>query len=148
MFKRPLDDFDAAVRCCSIISCVILVGTIGFFVIEKDWSLWQSLYFTLITITTVGYGDEGISSAGEKFAAFMLICGIGTFTYSLSALIQIAANYQAAMERKMQRQIDKMSGHIIVCGYGRIGHMICKEFQARPLPFDAGSCGPRTSAPG
>ena len=57
-------------------SCgVVLVGTAGFMLIEPGWTLWRALYFTLSTITTVGYGDEGISETGQKFAALLLAPG-------------------------------------------------------------------------
>ena len=94
------DQTRAAIRCAFLLVAVIGVGTLGFWLIEQDWDLWKSLFFTLITITTVGYGDEGISEAGRRFAVILLICGIGTFTYSLSTLVQFAVDREAALIRK------------------------------------------------
>jgi len=105
---------------------VVLAGTIGFFLTE-DWSLWRCLYFTLITISTVGYGDLGVSPLGEVVAALLLVCGIGTFTFSLSTLVQIATDEEGKRQRKMKREIDECSDHIIVCGYGRMGETICDQ---------------------
>ena len=119
----------AVLRCAVTVLSIVLIGTLGFRLIETQWSLWDSFYFTLVTITTVGYGDYGISKTSQIFAAFLLLCGIGTFTYSLSTLIQIASDVDAAMRRKMKSKIAKCNGHIIVCGYGRIGRMICKEIE-------------------
>ena len=100
---------------------VVLFGTAGFLLIEQDWTLWRAIYFTLITITTVGFGDEGISEAGQKFAAVLLICGIGTATWTLTAVVQFAVSYQFEWQRRMKKMINKTSDHIVICGFGRIG---------------------------
>ncbi len=115
------------IRCALIACAVMLIGTLGFSLIEESWSYWDSFYFTVVTVSTVGYGDYEISEAGRMFAAFLILCGIGAFTYSLSNIIQIASDHEAAMRRQMKRVISDCSNHIIVCGYGRMGQMICRE---------------------
>ncbi|MEO0529783.1 MAG: potassium channel protein [Planctomycetota bacterium] len=127
--KRDDEQWLAIVRCMAMAIAVVLIGALGFHLIETSWSWWDSFYFTLVTISTVGYGDYDLSEDGKKFAAFMLLCGIGTFTYSLSTLVQIASDVDASMRRKMKRMIADCSGHVIVCGYGRIGRMICQEVE-------------------
>ncbi|TWT40252.1 Voltage-gated potassium channel Kch [Botrimarina hoheduenensis] len=117
----------AMVRCVLMASAVMLIGTLGFSLIEEEWSYWDSFFFTLVTVTTVGYGDYGLCENGRAFAALILLGGIGTFTYSLSTLMQIASDVDAAARRKMKRQIAECSDHVIVCGYGRMGRMICHE---------------------
>lgn len=117
---------DAILRCLAMLSVVVCFGTIGFYVTEQ-WTLWRCLYFTLITITTVGYGDQGVSPLGEVVATLLLVCGIGTFTYALSTLVQIAMDEDGARRRKMKRTISDCSDHIIVCGYGRMGQTICSQ---------------------
>lgn len=114
-------------RCVLIAAAVMLIGTLGFKLIEEDWSYWDCFYFTLVTVTTVGYGDYGLCDNGRAFAAFILLGGIGAFTYSLSTLVQIASDVDAQMRRKMKRQIAECRDHVIVCGYGRMGQMICEE---------------------
>ena len=109
-------------------SCgVVLVGTAGFMLIEPGWTLWRALYFTLSTITTVGYGDEGISETGQKFAALLLVTGIGTATWTLTTVVQYAVSYQFDWQRRMKKMINTTSDHIIICGFGRIGRTICQE---------------------
>ena len=66
---------------------ICLLGTTGFMIVE-GWSFERSLYFTLITITTVGYGDEGISDTGRLYTSFILVGGIATASYSLALLVQ------------------------------------------------------------
>lgn len=126
--QRDHDQTIAIARCIAVAAAVVAVGALGFRLIE-GWSLWEATYFTLVTISTVGYGDYGLSDGGKKFAAFMLLCGIGTFTYSLSTLVQIASDVDAALRRKMKRKIAECSNHVVICGYGRIGRMICEEIE-------------------
>ncbi len=122
-------------RCLVALAGVVLFGTIGFRLIERSWGLWQSLYFTLITITTVGYGDEGLSPGGEKFASIVLLVGIVTTTYCMSALVQITVSQQLAWKLKMQKQINQLSDHIIVCGFGRMGKTVCRQLADEGLSF-------------
>ncbi|TWT90046.1 Voltage-gated potassium channel Kch [Pseudobythopirellula maris] len=114
-------------RCVGTLVAVLLIGTLGFHLIEERWTFWESFYFTLVTITTVGYGDYGLSEGGQQFAALLLLCGIGTFTYSLTTLVTIASDQEASTRRKMKKHIAGLEGHIIVCGYGRMGQMIIEE---------------------
>ncbi len=127
--QRDADQNWAIARCIGVAAAVVAIGALGFRLIE-GWSLWEATYFTLVTISTVGYGDYGLSEDGKKFAAFMLLCGIGTFTYSLSTLVQIASDVDAGLRRKMKRKIAECSSHVVVCGYGRIGRMICDEVES------------------
>lgn len=122
-------------RCLVALLFVITFGTLGFMLVERDWGVWKSLFFTLITITTVGYGDEGLSSRGEVFAAFLLFFGIGTATYSLTSIVQIAVSYHTARKKRMQDKIDRLSDHFVICGFGRIGQTVCEHFAAAGLPF-------------
>ncbi len=68
---------------------VFIVGSVGFVLVES-WSFWRGLYFTLVTITTVGYSDEGISAAGRIYVGFLLTGGIGVASYTFALFIQSA----------------------------------------------------------
>ena len=125
----------ATFRCVITLFLVILAGTTGFFFIEKDWSLWQSLYFTLITITTVGYSEQDLSRHGQMFAAVLLLCGIGTATYTLTSLAQIATDYRRSWRRRMQQKFNRLSDHYLVCGFGRMGMTICEELHRAGKPL-------------
>jgi voltage-gated potassium channel len=116
-----------AIRAIAMSCGVVLIGTVGFMLIEPGWTLWRAIYFTLITITTVGFGDEGISENGQKFAAFLLVTGIGTATWTLTTVVQYAVSFQFDWQRRMKKMISTTSNHIIVCGFGRIGRTICQE---------------------
>lgn len=113
---------------------IVLGGSAGFMVIE-GWDLWRSLFFTLITITTVGYGAEGLSQAGERFTTLLLIGGIGSAAYAFGAIVEAAVGHHLDWRRRMQQQIDRLRNHYIICGYGRIGCAICEQLDAASFPF-------------
>jgi voltage-gated potassium channel len=118
------------------IGTVVLVGTIGYMLIE-GWDFWSALFFTVITITTVGYGDNGLTEAGERFTAVLLLGGLGVATYSFSLLVQSAVQYRIARECRMIRKVQHLSNHVIVCGLGRMGRMICRQLHESEHPFVA-----------
>ena len=113
---------------------VVVTGVLGFRLIE-GWSLGRSLYFTLITITTVGYGDEGISNEGRVFAMLLLVSGIGLASYTLALIVQSAVADPWTSRKKMQRKIDKLNGHVVLAGHGRMGHAIAEELARVRQPF-------------
>lgn len=113
---------------------VVVLGTGGFMILEPTWSIWRSLYFTVVTISTVGYGDEGIGEQTRAFAATLILIGIGTCTYALGQIVQFAVSRQLAWRQRMQRHIDRMSDHFIVCGLGRVGRAVCERFSEASLP--------------
>ena len=115
---------------------VIAAGTCGYMLIE-EWGVRRALFFTLITLSTVGYGDYGLSSAGERFTIVVLLAGAGTFTYSVSVIGPLVLDRRFLLERRMNRAIDKLNGHFIVCGLGRIGMSVCQRLAREGVPFVA-----------
>lgn len=116
------------------LSGVVLVGTAGFTVIE-GWEPWRSLYFTVISITTVGYGDLGISDAGRGFALVILLAGIVIASRTFALVVGSAVTAELAWRKRMQKRIDKLENHTIVCGFGRMGRTICEQLAAAQEPF-------------
>lgn len=124
----------------SLVSLVILIsgGTFGYATIE-DWSFFEALYMTIITLATVGYSEvHTLSHSGQIFTIFLIVFGVGTIAYTIGSLIQFMVEgqlYQLLGRKKVQKQISLLHGHYIVCGYGRIGRLISREFASKPLPF-------------
>ena len=122
----------------SILVGVIALGTLGYVTIE-GWSAFDALYMTVITLATVGFKEvHELSPQGKLFTILLIVFGAGIIAYAVGSLIQIMVEGQLRRilgRRKLEKQIDKLSGHYIVCGYGRIGTLICREFAARPIPF-------------
>lgn len=129
------EQFRRLAYCIVAFSAVVVVGTMGFYFIEGNWTVWDALFFTLITVTTVGYGDENISVASERFAVLLLIVGIGTATYTFSSLMQVAVGCQLAWKAKMQKRINHLHDHVIVCGFGRMGKYICEQLREGSVPI-------------
>jgi voltage-gated potassium channel len=121
-----------------ILIAVICTGTLGYSGIE-GWPLFDALYMTVITLATVGFKEvHDLSEAGKAFTIALIIGGTGVIAYSLGSLIQFMVEgqwRQMVGRRKMQQTISKLRDHYIICGFGRIGQLICKEFEAKPIAF-------------
>jgi voltage-gated potassium channel len=117
---------------------VISYGTIGYTIIEK-WSLFDSLYMTIITLTTVGYEEvHTLSRSGRVFSIVLMLSGVGAMFYALSvgAKVLLEGEIREILGRKrLSKKIESMKNHYIICGYGRMGRIICKEMMQAKAPF-------------
>lgn len=122
----------------SLILLVIFIGTIGYVVLE-GWPLFDSLYMTVITITTVGYREvHDLSDTGKLFTIFLIVCGVGTILYTLNnaARVIIEGEFKEIFgRRKLVKTIKGLKGHYIICGYGRMGKVIGKELKEKGARF-------------
>lgn len=123
-----------------LIVVVIAFGTAGYQLIE-GWSFLDALYMTIITLTTVGYREvHDLSQSGMIFTMVLLLLGVGTCLYALSAgaKVILEGELQAMFGRKrLEKKIKELKGHYIVCGYGRMGKIICRELKEKHMPFVA-----------
>lgn len=121
-----------------ILVAVLLVGTVGYMIIEQ-WTFLDALYMTVITITTVGYREVGsVSEAGRIFTIFIIFTGMGIIAYILGMVAQVMVDFQVRTiigRRKLGKQIQALKDHFIICGFGRIGKIICKELAANKIPM-------------
>ncbi len=122
-----------------IILLVFAIGTFGYYFIEGNWTLLQAFYMTIITITTVGYGEvKPLSSAGEVFTIFFIILGLSTAAVLATQLAGefIEKNFKAIFgASKMRKKINKLRNHYIICGFGDIGSSISVSLQEAGIPF-------------
>jgi voltage-gated potassium channel len=120
-----------------ILFTIFIIGTVGFHVIE-GWNFIDSFYATITTLSTVGYGDfTPITAGGKFFTVFIIIFGVGTMFYSLVLMAEtfVEGRLRSLLGRgKLERMIEKMSDHYIICGCGRIGFLICRELAAEKVP--------------
>jgi voltage-gated potassium channel len=109
---------------------VLLFGTLAFALIE-GWTLFESFYFTVISVTTVGYGEvHELSSAGRVLVVLVIAGGVLTTVLSANLIgVSMLSSFQHRNQKKMQRIIDEMSGHVILCGYGRLGQIVRGELE-------------------
>lgn len=117
---------------------VIIVGTIGFMVLEES-SLFKSLWMTMITALTVGYGDAiPVTRGGKIFALIIIPISIGIVTYAIGAVTALIIEgniFHFVGRRKMKKRVAKLSKHIIVCGCGRVGMQVVQELRQKGIPF-------------
>ena len=120
-----------------VLSTIVLTGTVGYMLIE-GWSAWDSLYMTIISLTTVGYREvHPMSRAGEAFTMVVLVGGVGTvlYTFTLIGARVIEGTLHNPWERRrIIHMLDKLENHFIVCRYGRIGSIIVEEFTRQHVP--------------
>jgi voltage-gated potassium channel len=105
-------------------------GTIGFVVIEH-YSVFDAFYMTLTTVTTVGYGElTPLSQAGRIFNCFLILFGVITLLLAIGAMTQTVIELELNQffgKRRIKNMIEKLEGHIILCGYGRVGRGAADE---------------------
>ncbi|EMG38942.1 K+ transport system, NAD-binding component [Desulfocurvibacter africanus PCS] len=116
---------------------VVVAGVAGFMLVE-GWAFVDSLYMVVITLSTVGFTEvHPLSSEGRLFTVGLILSGVGAFAYLVGSFTQlmVEGRLQLMLERRrMQKIINKQSGHFIVCGYGRIGSIVAKEIHREGYP--------------
>ena len=112
-----------------ILLIILVIGTSGYMLIEHS-NLIDSFYMTVISITTVGFNEVvPLNSAGKIFTIFLIFGGVGFFLYMVSLITEamVEGGLHAFLgRRKMEKKMAELKGHFIVCGFGRIGKVICK----------------------
>ncbi len=124
---------------------VMAIGTLGYFPLgEGQWSLSECVYMTVITLTTVGYGEilPGFDDVEHVrlFTVMLIIVGMGVFLYFASTLTAfiIEGDLRRALQgQRMRKRLEKLSGHIIVCGAGSTGAHVIQELMATNTPMVA-----------
>jgi len=117
---------------------VIVYGMLGYMLIE-GWSLLDSFYMTIITISTVGYSEVNkLSDAGRIFTSTLIVVGVGTMLYGFGVFAETLTDnsfIHYRRERQLERSLNQLRDHFIICGYGRIGTQIVAEFEAHNIPY-------------
>jgi voltage-gated potassium channel len=121
-----------------VLLALVSLGATGYMVIE-DWRFLDALYMTVITLGTVGFKEvHDLSDYGKVFTIVLIVIGVSVLGYIVGSLAQIMfeGQFQRIIGRKkVEKKIDSLQDHYIICGFGRIGQLICKEFAAKPIPF-------------
>ena len=116
----------------------LFTGMVGFHFIE-GYTFIESMYMTVITLSTVGFHEvRPLSDNGRLFTMLLIIGNLGIFTYTISLITQLLVDGDLRKEYERYRvykKIKRMKNHTIVCGFGRNGQQACRELNAHNIPF-------------
>ncbi len=128
--------------CSVFLLAVILVGTVGYwFIGGRQYSFVDTLYMTVITITTIGFTeviDLSGNPGGRLFTIFIAVSGIGILAYvftNITALVVEGQFIESFRRRRMEKMVNNLRGHFIVCGLGAIGAYIAAELYGTSRPY-------------
>jgi voltage-gated potassium channel len=117
---------------------IIIIGTLGYILIE-DMTVLDSLYMTTITIFTVGFREvKPLSQLGQFFTILIICGGVGTAIFAFTQVGEII--YEGGINkflrrRRMENRLKKIKDHYIICGCGRMGHIVCERFDEEKIPY-------------
>jgi voltage-gated potassium channel len=122
----------------TLLAVVIAYGVTGYMLIN-GWNLLDAFYMTIITISTVGYGEvHPQSDAGRLFTTTLIVVGVGILLFAFGVFAETLADNSFGIfrrQRQMERRLNELRDHFIVCGYGRIGTEIVVEFEEHHVPY-------------
>jgi len=117
---------------------LVLLGALGYVLIE-GWAFFDALYMSVITLTTVGYLEvHPMSQAGRSFTMAFLLGGVFTLFFMASEAVRAVVSGEVSSilgRQRMQKSLQELKEHFVVCGYGRMGQFVCREFSSLGLPF-------------
>lgn len=126
----------------ALLAFTLVFGIVGFHFIE-GYSLLDSTYMTVITMSTVGFevlGGQGFSPSGKLFVIFLIIFTLGLFTYTVSTITSFMVEGEVRnlfRGYRLYKEINKIRDHIVICGLGRNGRQAAIELMAEKVPFVA-----------
>ncbi len=121
----------------AIIFLIVIAGTAGFMLVE-GYGVIDAFFTTVVLISTVGMGTAPASVGGKLLAVALIAGGVGTLIYAFSTVIEFfMAGYLGEMlgERSMSKKISELENHYLVCGFGRVGEQVAREFTRAGEPF-------------
>ena len=131
-----------------LLLAVTVVGTFGYVIIE-DWPVFDALYMTVITLGSVGFGEvHPLSPAGRAFTIVLIFIGLGVVAYGLSTITALWVEGDLSHEwerRRMQRDIEELRDHVVLCGGGETGRHIIRELSATRTRFVCVELDPATA---
>ncbi|NVK65201.1 MAG: potassium channel protein [Flavobacteriales bacterium] len=117
---------------------ITAIGTIGYMLIE-GWVFVDAFYMTIITVSTVGFGEVSqLSPEGKLFTAFLIVSSFGSFAYAVTSITTfvVGGQYKKHLrEYKMTQQLKKMKDHVIICGFGRVGSQVAADLRSNGIQY-------------
>jgi len=132
----------------AILVIIISLAVLGYTLIEH-WPLLDSLYMITITLSTVGFKEvHELDRGGRLITMGLIIFGVGTMAYTVGQVIEMMVEGQIVGYRRiknMEKRISELKGHYIICGFGRVGHQVMKDFDSQKIPYVVVDSKPETS---
>ena len=121
------------------LAALVVVAVAGYVLIE-GWSLLDAAYMIILTFTTVGYEEvHPLSSTGRVFTMFVMVAGVGVMLYILTSVVHMIVAQEVlrglVRRHRMRTQMARLSGHFIVCGFGRVGSAVALTLQEQSAPL-------------
>jgi voltage-gated potassium channel len=117
---------------------VVFFAGVCAYVFVEGWSLGESMYMVIITLSTVGFQEvKPLTQEGRVVTSLLILGGVGSFAYLVGTFTQVIVEgrFQAVLgRRRVQKKIDSLEEHFIVCGFGRIGSIVAREIAREGLP--------------
>ena len=117
---------------------IIALGTCGYYFVEH-MPLFEAFYMTIITLSTVGFSEVmPLSQTGRSITVIIIILGISVGAYTIGMLVRALVEGELVKifgRRKVQKQISGLKNHFIICGFGRIGRIVCSELDNDKFDF-------------
>ena len=120
----------------ALLVSVIAVGTLGFMTTDGR-SPWAAFYMTVLALTTVD-APANLSRAGQAFTVVLLLGGVGAalYTFTLLATVVVEGGLPKRLQRhRHERMLETIKDHFIICGYGRIGSIVARQFNRQGVPY-------------
>ncbi|MFN7964685.1 MAG: potassium channel protein [Acidobacteriota bacterium] len=121
-----------------ILAAVVCFGAVGYRMLE-GWGWLDAVYMSVITLATVGFTEvHPLHDGGRVFTMLLVVIGLASVTYLVSSVGRVMFEEMLGTEfwrRRVRKQIDMLQGHVIVCGFGRVGRLVQREFQAAKTPY-------------
>lgn len=116
---------------------LIIIGSLGYYYIGgSDWTLLDSLYMTIITLASVGYGEvHELDNLGKIWSILLIIFGVTGVGALFRTINEEFIQSQLFWKKKMKKTISKLKNHYVICGYGRMGAVIAKELSDKGKKF-------------
>ncbi len=125
----------------TVLVAVFVIAVVGYWLLADDWSLLDAVYMVVITLSTVGYrevGGDPLSPALQTFTILVIVFGVSTALYIVGGFVQMMAEGEinrALGHRRTRREIDRLSEHVVICGFGRMGATIAAELVRHKTKF-------------